>query len=171
MTSPDDSTGPRVTIRCQDNACVGIAFCDRFSFDADSVHYAVELEAPGLTARVNEVVAWIWDRDLAPFLEGLAADYRGWDGERNWQTIDRDLAVTAVFRSGGYVGLTWTLRPWPTAAGGWAASVTTWLEAGEQMASLASDIRQFLAGEQQCIPTPAPASSGHRGTRMGRHHP
>ncbi|WSI35506.1 hypothetical protein OG206_00270 [Streptomyces sp. NBC_01341] len=26
--------------------------------------------------------------------------------------------------------------------------MTTWLEAGEQMASLASDIRQFLVGEQ-----------------------
>ncbi|WP_442805933.1 DUF6228 family protein [Streptomyces sp. NBC_01341] len=44
--------------------------------------------------------------------------------------------------------VTWTLRPWPKAAGGWGASVTTWLEAGEQMASLASDIRQFLVGEQ-----------------------
>ncbi|MFJ6797163.1 DUF6228 family protein [Streptomyces sp. NPDC091268] len=151
MTPLDDSTdvSPRVTIRCQDNASIGVTFCDRFSFDADSVHYAVELEARGLTARVNEVVAWIWDRDLAPFLEGLAADYRGWDGERKWQTDDRDLAVSAVFRSGGYVGLTWALHPWPKAAGGWGASVTTWLEAGEQMASLASDIRQFFAGEQQ----------------------
>ncbi|WP_240811018.1 DUF6228 family protein [Streptomyces tendae] len=151
MTSLDDSTDvrPRVTIRCQDNASIGVTFCDRFSFDADSVHYAVELEAPGLTARVNEVVAWSWDRDLAPFLEGLAADYRGWDGERSWQTNDRDLAVSAVFRSGGYVGLTWNLHPWPKAAGRWGAAVTTWLEAGEQMASLASDIRQFLAGEQQ----------------------
>jgi hypothetical protein len=77
------------------------------------------------------VVAWAWDSDLAPFLEELAADCRGWDGERSRQTNDRDLAVSAVFRSGGYVGLSWTLRPWPDAAGGWNASVTTWLEAGE----------------------------------------
>ncbi|UZI32402.1 DUF6228 family protein [Streptomyces sp. VB1] len=35
---------------------------------------AVELETPGLTARVSEVVAWIGDGHLAPFLEGLAAD-------------------------------------------------------------------------------------------------
>lgn len=97
-------------------------FCDRFSFDDDSVHYAVELAAPGLTARVDEVVAWIWDTDLAPFLEELAADYRGWDGERNWQTNDRDLRASAVFRSGGHIGLTWTLRPWPRSAGRWSAS-------------------------------------------------
>nr|WP_079155772.1 DUF6228 family protein [Streptomyces ambofaciens]CAK50961.1 conserved hypothetical protein [Streptomyces ambofaciens]CAK51199.1 conserved hypothetical protein [Streptomyces ambofaciens] len=153
----DDSTDdePSVTIRCQDNASVCVTLCDRFSFDADSVHYAVELRAPGLTARVDEVVAWIWDSDLAPFLEELAADYRGWDGERSWRNNDRDVAVSAVFGSGGKVGLTWSLRPWPTAAGGWAASVTTWLEAGEQMASLAADVRHFLAGEQQERPVSA----------------
>ncbi|MGW3197218.1 DUF6228 family protein [Streptomyces sp. NPDC001118] len=151
MTSLGDDTNDKasVTIRCQDNTCVGVTFCDRFSFDADSVHYAVELRAPGLTARVNEVVAWIWDSDLTAFLEELAADYRGWDGERSWQTNDRDLTVSAVFRSGGHVGLTWTVRPWPRAAGGWSASATTWLEAGEQMTALAADIRSFLSEEHQ----------------------
>lgn len=57
--------------------------------------------------------------------------------------------MSAAFRSGGYVGLTWALRPWAQAAGGWGASVTTWLEAGEQMASLAADVRAFLAEEHQ----------------------
>ncbi|MFD5783186.1 DUF6228 family protein [Streptomyces sp. NPDC126933] len=151
MSSPDDDTDgkPSVTIRCQDNTSVAVTFCDRFSFDADSVHYAVELQAPGMTARTNEVVAWIWDNDMVPFLEELAADFRGWDGERRWQTNDRELTVSAVFRTGGHVGLTWTLRPWPKSAGGWSASMTTWLEAGEQMASLAADARQFLAREPQ----------------------
>ncbi|MFJ8538704.1 DUF6228 family protein [Streptomyces sp. NPDC093591] len=65
--------------------------------------------------------------------------------ERSRQTDDRDLAVSAVFRSGGYVGLTWTLRPWPNAAGDWSASVTTGLEGGEQMSTLAADVRHFLA--------------------------
>ncbi|MEU1482057.1 DUF6228 family protein [Streptomyces sp. NPDC005760] len=110
--TPDLGTGDEaiVTICCRDNASVGVTFCDRFSFDADSVHSAVELRAPGLT--------WIWDSDLATFLEELAADYRGWDGERNWQTNDHDLTASATFRSGGYVGPTWALRPWPQAA--WA---------------------------------------------------
>ncbi|MFE7385530.1 DUF6228 family protein [Streptomyces zhihengii] len=143
---PDDK--PSVTIRCHDTSSAGVTFCDRFSFDADSVHYAVELRAPGMAARVDEVVAWIWDSDLATFLEELAADYRGWDGERSWHTDDRDLTVSAVFRSGGYAGLTWTLRPWRGGVGGWAASVTTWLEAGEQMTSLAADVRTFLTRGQ-----------------------
>ncbi|WP_262036955.1 DUF6228 family protein [Streptomyces sp. Isolate_219] len=46
-----------------------------------------------------------------------------------------------------HIGLTWVLRPWPDAAGGWSASVTTWLEAGEQITSFAAEIRPFLTGE------------------------
>ncbi|MGW1712708.1 DUF6228 family protein [Streptomyces sp. NPDC002156] len=150
MSSPDDRTDdePSVTVRCQDNSSVGVKLCERYSFDEDSVHYAVELRAPGLTARADEVVAWAWGSDLVPFLEALASDYRGWDGTRSWETNDRDLAVSAVFRSGGYVGLKWTLRPWTGSSGGWAASVTTWLESGEQMTSLAADVRRFLGGER-----------------------
>ncbi|MFF0290113.1 DUF6228 family protein [Streptomyces sp. NPDC005262] len=69
MTSLGADTNDKasVTIRCQDNTSVGVTFCDRFSSDADSVHYSVELRAPGLTARLNEAVAWIWDSDLTAF--------------------------------------------------------------------------------------------------------
>ncbi|MET9255809.1 DUF6228 family protein [Streptomyces sp. NPDC003717] len=149
MTSPgadaDDRAG--VTIRCRDNASVGVTFCGRFSSGAGFVHYAFELRAPGLTARLDEVVAWVGDSGLTAFLEELATDLQGWAGERSWQTDDRDLTVSAVFRSGGHVGLTWTVRPWPRADGGWSASVTTWLEAGEQMTALAAGIRRFLSEE------------------------
>ncbi|MFJ2955369.1 DUF6228 family protein [Streptomyces sp. NPDC087270] len=100
MASPDSDTDdkPGVTFHCQDNPAVGVKFCDRFSFDEDSVHYAVELWAPGRAARVNEVAAWNRDSDLVPFLEELARDHRGWNGE----------------------------RAWPKATGGWTASGTTW---------------------------------------------
>jgi hypothetical protein len=85
----------------------------------------MEARAPGLAARVDEVVAWIRDSDLDRFLKEPAADHRGWDGERTWHTADRDLAVSAVFRSGGHIGPTWTLHPWQGTAGDWSASVTT----------------------------------------------
>ncbi|MEU9234423.1 DUF6228 family protein [Streptomyces subrutilus] len=139
---------PCVTIRCQDNVSVGVSFRDRHSADDYCVHYSVQIQAPGLSAHLDDAVAWIGNnRDLAPFLEKLAGDFTGWDGEQCWETDDRDLAVSAVFLSGGYVNLTWTLRPWRKAAGGWSASVTTRLEAGEQMASLAADIRHFLESQ------------------------
>ncbi|MGW6860056.1 DUF6228 family protein [Streptomyces xanthophaeus] len=150
MNSPDDDFAERlcVTIRCQDNSSVGVVFRDRSTSDDYCVRYAVEVQAPGMGARLDEAVAWIGDKtDLAPFLERLAGDFTGWEGERCWETNDRDLAVSAVFRHGGHVGLTWTLHPWRKTSGGWSASVTTHLEAGEQMASLAADIRHFLEGQ------------------------
>ncbi|MFC5902697.1 DUF6228 family protein [Streptomyces zhihengii] len=44
--------------------------------------------------------------------------------------------------------MTWTLRPWRGGAGGWDASVTNGLEAGEQMTSLAADVWNFLTRGQ-----------------------
>ncbi|MFD4631125.1 DUF6228 family protein [Streptomyces sp. NPDC058284] len=81
---------------------------------------------PG-SARYTRVVAWIWGSDLTTFLEELAADYRGWGGQRSWQTNDQDLTVPADFGSGGHVGLTWALRPWPQAAGGWRLAAGGWV--------------------------------------------
>ncbi|MFJ8828187.1 DUF6228 family protein [Streptomyces sp. NPDC102467] len=151
MTSSDGAIDdkPDVTMRSMDNAAVGVRLSETQPFDEGCVQYVVEAWAPGLTARIDEVVAWIWDADLAAFISELAADFQGWEGERTWKTYDGDLAVSAVFRSGGSIGLTWTLRPWPDVAGGWTASVTTWLEAGEQMSSLAADIQHFFAEESQ----------------------
>ena len=75
MTTPDfgpDDEGS-VTIRLRDNSSVGVRFCDRFSFDQDTVRYTVELQAPGLAAQVNEVVAWM---EAGEQLTSLAADVR-----------------------------------------------------------------------------------------------
>ncbi len=55
------------------------------------------------------------------------------------QTIDKDLALSVVFRSGGHIGLTWT--------GSWSAWVTSRLGAGEHLAAAASGIRHVLQGD------------------------
>jgi hypothetical protein len=145
MNAIDQTDAPAVVIRCMDSDTV-MRLCDRWRLDADSIHYAVEACAPGLSARVDEAVSAVWEPapDLPAFLTGLAEDFHGWSGERSWHSLERDLAVTAVFRSGGHVGLTWTLRPWPAKHGGWSTTVTTWQEAGEQMTALAADVRAFL---------------------------
>jgi hypothetical protein len=98
-------------------------------------------QADGLNARVDGGEVRVWDDDLARFLEELADDFRGWDDERVWSV--NHLALRAVFHSRGHVSLTWTLRPW-VSRDTWEASITTWQEAGEQMAALAADVRHFL---------------------------
>jgi hypothetical protein len=48
--------------------------------------------------------------------------------------------------------LTWTLQPWLTRSDSWQASVTTWMEAGAQMAALADEMHAFL-------PSPRPGKA------------
>jgi hypothetical protein len=78
-------------------------------------------------------------------MDGLAADFRGWAGTRSWEASH--LKLTAAFHSGGHVELCWTIRPW-TARHDWEASLTTWIEGGQQMTELAAAIKAFLTQPQ-----------------------
>jgi hypothetical protein len=131
-----------VVIRCEDDPSVQLRLFDRYYPDQYGVGFSIEAQADNLRASVGAEV-WVWDETgLAEFLAGLAADFRGWDGERGWST--NHFAVRAVFRSRGHVSLTWSLRQWSSRSDSWEASVTTSVEAGEQMASLAAGVREFL---------------------------
>ncbi|MFF3003022.1 DUF6228 family protein [Kitasatospora sp. NPDC057940] len=143
-TDPTDPTdSPAVDVRCRNDPATRVRLTDRHFPDEHGTGFAVELHAEGLRARLDSVTAWAWGPDHpADFLDELAADYRGWEAERTWRT--HRLALRAVFRPGGHVGLTWTVRPRIGRDSPWEASVTTWLEAGEQLAGLASDVRRFL---------------------------
>ncbi|TWG23037.1 hypothetical protein FHX75_121583 [Micromonospora palomenae] len=111
--------------------------------DQYGVGFSVEARADGLRAELPAVEVWVWDDAWLPdFIGQLAADYQGWTEDRRWQT--NHLAVRAVFHSRGHVALTWDLQPWASRADTWRASITTWLEAGEQMSRLAADLREFL---------------------------
>ncbi|MFE3988954.1 DUF6228 family protein [Nocardia tengchongensis] len=78
---------------------------------------------------------------MIAFLDGLASDYRGWSGERIWCT--NHLAIEAGFSSGAHVELRWTVSPTLTDLS-WRATVSTRIEAGEQISALAVDTRSFL---------------------------
>ncbi|MER5960346.1 DUF6228 family protein [Streptomyces sp. NPDC001893] len=79
-----------------------------------------------------------YDEDEGPWLYSEAAD-EGWTTPQ----VEVRSSVLAV-PDGDAVGP----GSWPDAPGGWTVSVTTWLEAGEQMASLAADVRHFLTSKQ-----------------------
>ncbi|MFC8720605.1 DUF6228 family protein [Kitasatospora sp. NPDC057198] len=145
MNGSDEGGARGVRVRCGRDREVGVLLADRAEDDG-VVRCAVELRAPGLAARLDRVVDLGPGGGLAGFLAGLAADFRGWPGEREWHNVDRDLALCAVSGSGGHVALTWVLRPWRAADGTWQAEVTTWLEAGEQLAALAAEVAAFLDG-------------------------
>jgi hypothetical protein len=139
----DDSS---VIIRCEHNSGISVRLFDRHPMedDPDGIYYDIELQAPGLHAVIERVVAWKHDNGVDGFLGSIAASFRGWAGIRAWQSNDRDLQVEAEFTSGGHVNLTWRISPWRHATGRWDSSVTVRLEAGEQMATAAADVRSFL---------------------------
>lgn len=154
---PSDNDPPEVIIRCGQTPGVFVRLHERYFPDQYGVAFSIEAQAHGLHACLDGVETWIWDEnDLADFLTELATDFRGWTGERTWQT--NHLSVTASWHSGGHVSLTWTLQPWVSRTDHWVASITTWLEAGEQMTNLASEMHHFLPHPQ---PRPQPPGAGN----------
>lgn len=63
--------------------------------------------------------------------------------------IDDDETVFSVEATadglGGHVELGWSMRPGLGMEATWEVSATTWIEAGQQLTTLASDVRAFLA--------------------------
>lgn len=140
----DVAASPQVTIRSIQDPAVQVRLHDRQFIDQDEIAFVVDLHADGLNARLRGVVVAVWDpQDLSDFMDGLATDFRGWKGERSW--VGSHLKLTALFHSGGHVELCWTLQPWVSGQDSWEASVTTWVEGGQQLTNLAADIRVFLA--------------------------
>ncbi|WP_412079457.1 DUF6228 family protein (plasmid) [Streptomyces xanthophaeus] len=133
-----------LVVRSRTTPSTYVRLFDWARVDDHEVAFAVEVVADGLQARLESVSASVWDRagDLTEFLDGLARDFRGWEGDRSWVT--NQLVLAATFHSGGHVQLSWGLRLGIFAEDSWECSVTTTLEAGEQMSRVASDVRSFL---------------------------
>ncbi len=108
--------------------------------DEYHVVFGAEATDAGVQARVETVGVSVWDK-LDDFFDGLAKDFRGWDGERAW--TNNHLVVAATFGRGGHVYVRWTLRA-DVFDNGWECTVSTVVEAGEEMAALAADLRAFL---------------------------
>lgn len=74
---------------------------------------------------------------LARFFEELAASWRGWSGERTYESIEHDLRIVATHD--GHVRL--RVRLWQsTDPDGWKLETALRLDAGEQLSQAALDI-------------------------------
>lgn len=159
-----DGAAPQVIITSYENAAAQVRLRDRRLVGEYETTFAVGLRADGLDARTGEVSVTPWDGEGLPgFLGGLAADFRGWAGTRSWAA--GHLTLTAAFHSGGHVELSWAIRP-GISRSSWEASLTTWIEGGEQMSELAAAVGAFLTPAQ-----PAQLRHRDRGACAGRHSP
>ncbi|MET8629912.1 DUF6228 family protein [Kitasatospora sp. NPDC004669] len=131
-------------VRSSETPATCVRFFDWSRVDEYEVVFAVEAVADGLRACIGSVTVSVWDGagNLSDFLSGLARDFRGWEGERIW--LNNRLVLTATFGAGGHVHLGWTLRFNVFTEDSWECTLTTTLEAGEQMSALAAEAQAFL---------------------------
>lgn len=85
-------------------------------------------------------------QDLALFFTALMEDWRGWEGTREWESLEGDLRIEAR-HAYGHVQLRVTLceirHDWGN--DGWTARADLTIDPGEQLSRIADDAMTFLA--------------------------
>jgi hypothetical protein len=114
---------------------------DRLVIDPDRPDYwTARLECSELQAHHRFYEIHI--DSLAHFLTGLASDWRGWDGERVWKSLESDVELKATHDGRGTVALTVILRNDLFDARterGWRAEALLTLDAGTALDELARE--------------------------------
>jgi hypothetical protein len=104
----------------------------------------VRLDGLSATKRVYAHYASGW-RELEEFFAGLAADWRGWSGTREWTSLESNLKIGARHEYGHvqlHITLDNALSGWGNH--GWKASADLMLEPGEQLSRVVDDMKDLL---------------------------
>lgn len=123
-----------------------MAFSDpQFGGAGPADYLSVTLTGPDLSASRQIYAGWLSGfLDLATFFADLADHWRGWQGERVFETIEGDLRIVATHD--GRVNLRVVL--WEsTVEDGWRVQAEVRLDAGEALSNAASDVA-LLVREQ-----------------------
>ena len=104
----------------------------------DRDYFVAELRGVRLAVE-GRVVTYLAAGFSAMFVE-MAADWRGWTGEKAWQSLEGELQLRAVTDGRGHVGLLAQLSEGAPPV--WTVTLSLALEAG-QLERLARDARAF----------------------------
>lgn len=80
---------------------------------------------------------------MAAYFADLAANWRGWEGSRDYESIEGDLRIEATHD--GHVNLHVALRE-PTVPEGWRVETVVRLEAGEALTAAATEVAGLVKG-------------------------
>jgi hypothetical protein len=106
---------------------------------ADDVMYEARLSTE---AGECSAVVWEYNSGLAAFVRALADDWRGFEGERRYATIEGQLTLTCRHDGRGTVACRFELRqPWPP---GWSMSADIDFGAGAHLERIATEVEQFF---------------------------
>ncbi len=104
--------------------------------------YLVSVSGDGLEAEA--AVTSLEGDMLDDFLGGLAADFRGWSGVREWRSLEGGFRIDATWANRGHVTLCIRLEPSGLGAG-WEVSAEFDVEAGAEMEALSAEVAGFFA--------------------------
>lgn len=114
----------------------------RFQGALPADYLSVTLTGPDLRASRQVYAGWEGGfAGLAQFFNGLADRWRGWEGERAFESIEGDLRIGATH--GGHVHLRVLLRE-STVPGGWRVEAEVRLDAGEALSTAATDVAALV---------------------------
>ena len=107
-------------------------------------YYRVGLSGPDLHG-VCQVYAYEPGTGPDKFFRDLATSWRGWQGKKEWSSLEGELRFSATCDSTGHTSLSVRLRsgPYPF---DWSLSAVLLIEAG-QLERVASDIEKFVSRE------------------------
>lgn len=111
----------------------------------DGETLSVTLSDVGLRAELDVSAGYIGFARLGEFFFQLADDWRGWVGERTYETLEHDLVLRATHR--GHVHI--DVRLSETTIDGWTASASIVIDAGEQLRQICSDVAAVVGHENQ----------------------
>lgn len=104
-------------------------------------YFTVTISAEAVNAS-RRVYAWGAEGLVRLFAE-MAAEWRGWDGTKEWSAVEGDFALSATHNRLGVIVLRASL--WRHEPLEWTASVDLALDAGEQLSAAAAGVRGFFA--------------------------
>ncbi len=119
----------------------------------DYFHASVEGDGPSASVRV-----WGYTdcHLLVDLFESIAHDWRGWQGERSWSSIEDEFRIGATTDKAGHVTLSVVLAHCD-GMDDWRLSVPVFTEAG-QLEKIAREVARFFSGDASG-PPPADAAS------------
>jgi hypothetical protein len=142
FSSNDDPAAVQIP-SCPTATFIRFSSCHR-PYDDDVLIFRVDIEGPGLSACSG--ITTLNGDGLTDFVQALDADFRGWEGERTWTSLEGDLELRAT-HNGGSIELDWTL--WfpsgpHTREHLWSARVPLLITPGEDLKALSVDVRHFI---------------------------
>jgi Family of unknown function (DUF6228) len=103
--------------------------------DADTFVVSIERQDVRVEASASAFMA----QDLGQYFEELASNWRGWQGRKEWSTLEGEFTLSATSDSTGHIALAYFLRP-PHTGFHWELRDAVELEAG-QLQAIAQEMK------------------------------